>query len=107
MVIITTTTGGTTVKVGDLTVPVQRVVVDSNPGGVPVVSLWTDVEVTAAGVVQVMRDPTPQEIDQAARDALSRIDQDAFTRACEAKVRAGRRDPYRVALEVVREMTDG
>ncbi len=63
--------------------------------------------VVGDAVVTVVREPTAAEIDAAALDAISRIDAGQFAALCEAKVRAGRRDPYRVALEVLREMADG
>ncbi len=104
---VTTTPTGTTVRVGEVEVPAARVVVDSNPGGLPTLTVWTTATVTGEGVVQVVRDPTPAEIDAAAVEALRRIDVAELTAVCEAKVRAGRRDPYTVALETLVEMADG
>lgn len=63
--------------------------------------------VVGEGIVQVVRDPTPEEIDAAALDALARVDVAALEARCEAKVRAGRRDPYRVAVETLAEMARG
>lgn len=104
---VTTTPTGAVVRVNDTEVPAARVLVDSNPGGLPTLTVWTTATVTGEGVVQVVRDPTPAEIDTAAVEALRRVDVAELTAVCEAKVRAGRRDPYTVALETLVEMADG
>lgn len=104
---VTTTPTGAVVRVNDTDVPVTRAVMDSNPGGLPTLTLWADTTVTGEGIVQLVRDPTPAEIDTAAVEALRRVDVAELTAVCEAKVRAGRRDPYAVALETIVEMADG
>ena len=104
---VTVTPEGPVVSVEGTPVPVTRTVIDSNPGGLPTLTLWADVSIVGEGVVHVVRDPTPVELDRAAIEAIRRVDVAEFTAACEAKVRAGRFDPYRVALETLVEMADG
>ena len=104
---VTATPTGTVLRVDGTEVLVSRVVVDSNPGGLPTLTVWAETTVTGEGIVQVVRAPTQAEIDVAAADALRRVDAAEFTAVCEAKVRAGRRDPYQVALETLVEMADG
>lgn len=79
------------------------------PDTVPVLTIHHAGEGTVAGegVVQVVRDPTQAEIDAAALDVLSRVDVTALEAICTAKVQAGRRDPYRVAVETLVEMARG
>jgi len=66
-----------------------------------------DGTVTGEGVVQVVREPTPEEIHAAALDVLAHVDVTALEALCTAKVQAGRRDPYRVAVETLVEMARG
>lgn len=61
----------------------------------------------ADGVVQVVTPPTPQQVDDAAREALSRVDKAEFQSRCQARFNQGARDPFQVALDVLVEMTDG
>ena len=79
------------------------------PDTVPVLTIHHATEGTAVGegVVQVVRDPTPEEVNAAVLDVLSRVDVTALEALCTAKVRAGRRDPYRVAVETLVEMARG
>ena len=79
------------------------------PDTVPVLTIHHAGEgtVTGEGVVQVVRDPTPEEVNAAALDVLSQVDVPALEAICTAKVRAGRRDPYRVAIETLVEMARG
>ena len=81
----------------------------AGPDTVPVLTVHHAGEgtVTGEGVVQVVRDPTQTEIDAAALDVLSRVDVTTLEAICTAKVQAGRRDPYRVAVETLVEMARG
>lgn len=84
----------------------SAVIQTGGPDTVPVLTVQyaSTGTIEGEGIVQVVRDPTPQEINAAALDVLSRVDPAELEARCETKIRAGRRDPYRVALEVLTEM---
>lgn len=106
---LSATPSGPRVTVNGQTIPAARVVLESAEHEVPRLSVWTtgDGQVQGDGVVQVVREPTAQEVDDAALDAIARVDQVEFERRCAQAVASGRRDPYRVALEVLAAMARG
>lgn len=88
---------------------VAGVVLQAGGDGVPTLTVHHLGEgpIVGEGIVQVVRDPTPEEVNAAALDVLSRVDVTALEALCTAKVQAGRRDPYRVAVETLVEMARG
>jgi len=78
-------------------------------GQVPLLTVHTtaDGSITGEGIVQAVREPTPEEIHAAVLDVLTNVDVTALEALCQAKVQAGRRDPYRVAVETLVEMARG
>lgn len=102
------TPGETTVTVDGAPVRASRVAFDAD-GGMPVVTVWAagDATIEGHGIVQVAREPTPAEIDAAAFDALAKVDPGELERRASVKVRAGRRDVYKVVLETLQEMARG
>lgn len=59
------------------------------------------------GVAQVTVPPTPEQVNDAARNALAGVDKTQFEQACQTRLTQGARDPYQVALDVLVEMTNG
>lgn len=94
--------GASTVTVNGETVNATRVVVDVVPAQIPQVTVFQAGETTISGVgvVTVVSEPSDGEAIVA---WLAEINPEALEQECQARVRAGRRDPYRVALEVLRE----
>lgn len=96
-----TVTAGQVTLNGAPTPLIPRAVEWGQDGPVLHALLPTDAVVTGDGVVVVVRDPTMAEIDQAARAVLASISPDLLEKECAARLATGRRDPYRVALEVI------
>lgn len=98
-----------TLIVGDYQVPCARLSVEAIPGQVPVVTVLPleDVEITGDTIVQVVGEPSRGVVVDAARDLVARIDPMTFENLCKAQLAQGARDPFAVALSVLKEMTDG
>lgn len=106
---IDATPGGVSLAVDGRPIPAGRVVLDAQAGQIPVLTVWPTgpVRLEGDGIVQVATDPSPADVDAAAVEAINRIPLDEFTAACQARLRAGARDPFEVALTVIKEMADG
>lgn len=90
-------------------IPCAHLVVEAMVGQAPQVT-FTPLEPLTGdidGVAQVTVPPTPGQVDDAARNALTSIDKTVFEQACQARLAQGARDPYQVALDVLVEMTHG
>lgn len=106
---VTASPGELRVRVNAQEIPAAKVLIEADFQQVPTLAVWAPGAVSLAGegVVQVVRDPTAEEIDQAAVGAIARIDREQFAQTCQAKISRGRRDPWQVALETLVEMADG
>lgn len=90
----------------DVSDRVRHVIVDMPAGQVPTVTMLAVApqSITGDAIVTVIDPPTVQQVDEAALAALERINVQLLSDRCAEKVRAGRRDPYRVCLETIVEM---
>lgn len=102
---IKTSPGNTAVEVNGDPVDAQRVLIDSTPGGIPQVTVVHNAtaEIAGEGVVHVVAEPTNT---QAVQDWLATIDPGALEAECYTRIQAGQREPYRVALQVLREFAE-
>ena len=109
MIHLTATPTHLTVTLDGQEVACSHVVLEASLGQSPQVTIvpLTGAETAVDGVVRVVSPPTPEQVDAAAREALSRVDKQDFETRCITKLRQGGRDPYQVALEVLREIIDG
>ena len=109
MFTLTTTPTELTVTVDGQTVACTHVVVEAALGQAPRVTLvpLDGVTVDGEGITQVVTPPTPAQIDTAALEALAGIDKTQFEAHCKTKLQQGARDPFQVALDVIKEMAGG
>lgn len=92
--------------VNDQPVLAERVLIDAGPE-LATVTVYApgQVDVEGDGIVQVVRDPTQEEIDAAAIDAIGRIRVSELEARCARTLtRTARRDVYQVVLETIVEM---
>lgn len=102
---IDATPGGVRLTVAGQDVPAGRVVLDAAAGQVPQVTVWPTgtVALEGEGVVHVAVDPSFEDVTAAAQDLIDHVDVQAFTQACQARLRGGERDPFAVALAVLKD----
>lgn len=92
--------------VNDQPVMAERVVVDAGPD-LAMVTVYApgQVGIEGDGVVQVVREPTTEEIDAAAVEAIGRIRVSELEARCARTLtHTGRRDVYQVVLDTIVEM---
>lgn len=98
-----------TARIGDVDVPCSQVIVEAAVGHAPAVTLTPldGVVVEGDGVVRVPTQPDPETVVDAARELVNRIDLMGFENACKARLQTGARNPFEVALAVLKEAVDG
>lgn len=108
---ITTSPAGTDVTVHGQPFDATRAVLEMTAGDAPVLTIWQPHAagtVTGEGVIQVVRDPTPAEVDAAAAQALRRVDVTEVARRVRERIRhTPGADPFAATVEVLAEMADG
>ncbi|MBO9555606.1 hypothetical protein [Cellulomonas sp.] len=107
---ITAQPGEHAILVDGQEVEAVRAVLEIGEGQIPTLTAWVTGAgtITAEGVVQIVRDPTAQEIDQAAVAALRRLDATDVAARVQQRLRiTPRADPYQTTLDVIVELADG
>lgn len=96
----------TGLTVNDTPVLAEHVMVDVGPDGATVTVVAPGVvDVAGEGIVQLVRDPTSEEIDAAAIDVIARIPASQLEARCARVLQStGRRDVYQVVLDTIAEM---
>jgi hypothetical protein len=99
--------GRSSVRVNGVHIDASRIALDVIPGEPAVLTVWTcgSGDVTGEGIVHVVREPTPAEVDEAAIAAVAAISPAALEARCARVLRASaRRDVYAVVLQQIAEM---
>jgi|SRR5690625_209884 len=99
---INATPGDTTVTVNGEPVVARQIFFEATPDGIPRITLvqGTTASIEGEGIVQVATEQTDLE---AVKEWLHSVNPEALEAECQKRIQAGRRDPYRVALEVLIE----
>ena|SRR5690625_512963 len=94
--------GDTTVTINGESIVARQIFFETTPDGIPRVTLVQPATavVEGEGVVHVATEQTDLE---AVKEWLHSVNPEALEAECQKRIQAGRRDPYRVALEVLIE----
>lgn len=99
---------GATCEVGGQSFTAAKAFVEISAGTVPTVTVVSPTTaISVEGVLQVVNEPDEHLIRDTAKQLLLSVDPVLLETECQARVRAGRNDPWRVFLEVLEEQLDG